>query len=317
MKDRKTYIDVARGIGIILMVLGHIGLGDKFYTSVYSFHMPLFFFISGLLFTIPNKEKLLKRCKSLIIPYISLGATLFLLDWALGGFDFTKLQHLLWDNSNGLPVESALWFLTAMLTCQLVYIILDKMIRNDVALLLCSCAISIITCFVTNHFGIILPFSIQAGLVGMAYFSVGRFLANKKVYDGKTVPYAAISFCLIPALLVIATFLPLHNMRSGLYGIVPIAEIIALILCACVVYISKFVPNKLGKMITHYGKNSIIYLGINHLGIKISGYLVSLIPFINNQIVFKLAQIVLCFAILFVATILINKTPIRKLFGMK
>lgn len=61
--DRNTLFDYAKGIGIILVVYGHVARGvfnagipiDKdFYTLVdsvlYSFHMPLFFFLSGLFF---------------------------------------------------------------------------------------------------------------------------------------------------------------------------------------------------------------------------------------------------------------------------
>ncbi len=49
---RNTTIDIARGIGIILVVLGHNeavlqGKGELF-RVIYSFHLPLFFFLSGV-----------------------------------------------------------------------------------------------------------------------------------------------------------------------------------------------------------------------------------------------------------------------------
>lgn len=54
-------IDKIKGIGIIAVVLGHLLLGsvsDNFLRYViYSFHMPLFFFISGWLL---NTDKLSK-----------------------------------------------------------------------------------------------------------------------------------------------------------------------------------------------------------------------------------------------------------------
>ena len=37
------YIDILRGIGIIIMVSGHIGFGGKFDRYIHTFHMPLFF----------------------------------------------------------------------------------------------------------------------------------------------------------------------------------------------------------------------------------------------------------------------------------
>ena len=45
------YIDIYRAFGIILMVMGHIGFGGKFDKFIHAFHMPMFFFISCLLYT--------------------------------------------------------------------------------------------------------------------------------------------------------------------------------------------------------------------------------------------------------------------------
>ena len=45
--DRVEWIDAAKGIGIILVVLGHIWLIGPGQKIINSFHMPLFFFLSG------------------------------------------------------------------------------------------------------------------------------------------------------------------------------------------------------------------------------------------------------------------------------
>ena len=51
MKERIGYYDIARGLGIIFVVIGHI---DTFYVPfrnvVISFHMALFLMVSGMLF---------------------------------------------------------------------------------------------------------------------------------------------------------------------------------------------------------------------------------------------------------------------------
>lgn len=49
MKERLDYIDKARGILIILMVIGHIWQSGFFFDVIYAFHMPAFFVISGIL----------------------------------------------------------------------------------------------------------------------------------------------------------------------------------------------------------------------------------------------------------------------------
>lgn len=63
MNKRLDWIDKAKGIGIILVVYGHVARGifnagipmnEKSFgiidSVIYSFHMPLFFFLSGFFF---------------------------------------------------------------------------------------------------------------------------------------------------------------------------------------------------------------------------------------------------------------------------
>ncbi len=75
MKQRLSYIDIAKGIGILLMVLGHNHVATavgKVYTTIYSFHLPLFFFLSGIFFTPhqPFRQMLIKKGIALWQPYL-------------------------------------------------------------------------------------------------------------------------------------------------------------------------------------------------------------------------------------------------------
>lgn len=45
---RENWVDIAKGIGIILVVMGHANCPEIPHGIIYSFHMPLFFFLSGL-----------------------------------------------------------------------------------------------------------------------------------------------------------------------------------------------------------------------------------------------------------------------------
>lgn len=71
MKARLNYIDYMKTIGIYLIVLGHMfpKPGTIF---IYSFSVPLFFFISGFLFSRSETfgSFLIKNIKSLIVPYL-------------------------------------------------------------------------------------------------------------------------------------------------------------------------------------------------------------------------------------------------------
>ena len=50
MKERDITIDILKGIGITLMVVGHSGCPKLLESIIYSFHMPLFFLASGYFF---------------------------------------------------------------------------------------------------------------------------------------------------------------------------------------------------------------------------------------------------------------------------
>lgn len=72
MLERDKTVDILKGIGILCVVSGHASSGAAFYPfAPYSFHMPLFFFISGMFFNERAKSKassiLIKNIKSLLL----------------------------------------------------------------------------------------------------------------------------------------------------------------------------------------------------------------------------------------------------------
>lgn len=82
-KNRIIELDFFKGIAILLVVLGHSvsrGVADHYLDPVmlwiYSFHMPLFFFISGYLISYTSYKKrnfgnsVLKKVLTLLLPYL-------------------------------------------------------------------------------------------------------------------------------------------------------------------------------------------------------------------------------------------------------
>jgi fucose 4-O-acetylase-like acetyltransferase len=76
-EHRDDKIAVAKGIGIILVVIGHCSNAvetKSICNFIYMFHMPLFFFVSGYFFNlkyIENKKTFVKkRIKGLYVPFI-------------------------------------------------------------------------------------------------------------------------------------------------------------------------------------------------------------------------------------------------------
>lgn len=80
---RLKSLDIARGIGIILVVMGHfLPEGVPYWYSagrqvIYSFHMPLFLFISGFVYMYTHRDDisygafLKKKFRRIVVPYLA------------------------------------------------------------------------------------------------------------------------------------------------------------------------------------------------------------------------------------------------------
>ena len=76
-KNRVSWIDISKGIAIILVVLGHSiqsygNDNDVLFKCIYSFHMPAFFVVSGLTFKWADdfKTYIKRKAKVLLLPYV-------------------------------------------------------------------------------------------------------------------------------------------------------------------------------------------------------------------------------------------------------
>lgn len=71
---RILYIDLARGLTMLTILWGHVMLTGSVNLVVYAFHIPVFFFLSGMVFRkdkYPTLGSLVKRrVETLLIPYV-------------------------------------------------------------------------------------------------------------------------------------------------------------------------------------------------------------------------------------------------------
>lgn len=65
MKDRSEKFDIARGIGILLITLGHCKVPVELNHYIYAFHVPLFFVIAGGYLTNKNIATKAAACSPL------------------------------------------------------------------------------------------------------------------------------------------------------------------------------------------------------------------------------------------------------------
>lgn len=108
MGQRFTYIDQLKGFAMILVVAGHVMefcLYNKEYSFlhdiIYSFHMPLFAFLSGLVFTtlFDYKQvaiKIAKQSCRLLVPFFSMGIVYICTIRSGESFLFQPFKQGLW-----------------------------------------------------------------------------------------------------------------------------------------------------------------------------------------------------------------------------
>lgn len=133
--NRIEYIDIAKGIGIILVVIGHVVWGGNYPMGgartisnfIYSFHMPLFFVISGLCIKDSkriNKCTLKKMVKSYLVPY-AIWTVFYVLVFELLALISNKASYI--SLENGVFVHAItncgiapLWFLLSLFVAEII-----------------------------------------------------------------------------------------------------------------------------------------------------------------------------------------------------
>lgn len=146
-KKRLSWLDSLKGIGIFLVLLGHAPISTNLHYYIYAFHMPLFFFASGYLFDAEKYQKFknffIKKFKSLILPYIYFSAISIALYVFYARFGETKealnfketLIQFVFAKRNNIPYNKALWFFPALFTISLIYFLLKKYIKDNLAII--------------------------------------------------------------------------------------------------------------------------------------------------------------------------------------
>jgi fucose 4-O-acetylase-like acetyltransferase len=119
MSNRIAYIDIARGLGILLVVLGHnefVFIAPFAYQVIYSFHMPLFFFLSGYFINTTGGfwNFAVRRFNLLLKPYLFVIFMIYFASISFGrmGFEnaFGRIVKSLYDSGYYIDWVQ-LWFL--------------------------------------------------------------------------------------------------------------------------------------------------------------------------------------------------------------
>lgn len=168
-QNRNKWMDTAKGITILLMVLGHTSIPESLSRFIYSFHMPLFFIASGWM-TNWMKYSIVqfvgRRIKTLGIPFAIYSSIVLLLlefegrgisDWLIKG----------WQGY-------ALWFISvlffALLIARIIFLVKKECVRYAIYLCLLILAVSL------RYFKISLPWSLSVVPYACFLIMLGAYL---------------------------------------------------------------------------------------------------------------------------------------------
>ncbi len=306
---RLDYLDMAKGIGIFFVALGHmedIATATRVWIS--SFHMPLFFIISGILMAVkdePSKDLHViakKRFSGIIVPYLWFSLSYFVID--IGNLNIVHnidLHTFIVDTIDSATFYgmSVLWFLPALFLASVGFCILKKKLDDRIVvpalfgIAIASYAIklqiakiylanedSLLITSLINIVYIFLRALVAQSFVGCGYYIRRSFdsgiLSKGKIKD--ILSSRTGSFLAGCILLVINIVLSMQNgcadLRNIILNNVAIYYAAALTGCAGIILICKALP--VIKPVTYFGRNSIIVMAchinyyILYAGIKLA-----------------------------------------------
>lgn len=144
-RERDRSVDVLRGIGIIVIIMGHIdysGVGGEWVTYLYSFNVALFFTVSGYMWSSPRRSyvrTVVRKSRQILLPYAVLFTVSllyghivvrYIFNQPVAAFDLRQtLKALLYSSDwlNTVPAFNfALWFLPIFFIASALFPLMQK-----------------------------------------------------------------------------------------------------------------------------------------------------------------------------------------------
>lgn len=255
--NRLEYIDIAKGIGILLVVFGHSSLVLHIENIwIHSFHMPLFFIITGMCFN-ENKYSfahfLKRRLHQIMVPCLFFTFFIASIEIIIGVRQLDSLRY-------GIP--HALWFLPVLFVSQLVlynvWVVSRKMV----------CRLTFITICLLAWFGIAnkppLPYTIQAIPAAIAFIGIGTLIT---VQEKKWSATQELALCFVASVVSVYVLKSRLNLYENDLHCHIIATIAAIMGSCFILALSKLVSHSQKERIKFIfiwlGRNSLVIMSIH------------------------------------------------------
>ena len=275
---RLRYVDIAKGISIICIILGHLGVVE-INRVVFTFHVPIFFLITGYFVSSKRTvgEFIKIKFRTLIVPYAITCLGIIILGTVKGwlkGDMVSELEKWIYASLYGagdsyseqfwIPSIGALWFLLATFWASVflrISLEFNKYVR----------AAAVLVLFLLGYYSRTIcwfPLSIQAGACAVLWMYVG-FLAMDAEDVLINLNKETKSFALISCFLVWFFFMKdfesfwLVHCDIG-RGVVDIIG--SLCASVCVIWISRLIDihmEHLSCFLSYFGRYSLLVLSVH------------------------------------------------------
>ena len=281
-RKRELWVDVAKALAIVLVVIGH-PVGDAVYAKyIYWFHMPAFFLLSGYLFRPLNSWAafriwFVKRCRSLLVPYCVYLTVVTLVRYYFvyrylhiieASYVWNDLKEVLFGGRMIGGYYTVFWFFTCLFATQVLFALIG-MLRNGRAVLAVVAFAYLVAhleaWWIAAH-DVLVPWDLDVALIAMAYYAIGYY--GKKIF-GNITPAVTMGAAVVSALVIAGNQQGLISYVFNLKYVVyqhPLLDLaIPVVMIIALVGISQLLArHKLGKAVASLGAIAlpVVYLHV-------------------------------------------------------
>ncbi len=332
-KNRIDWIDMAKGYGMLAVIIAHICSGPL-RQWIYTFHMPLFFFLSGYVFSNRDNFDLFikKKAKALLVPYFSLGIPMvvftFLLKLYQNKFTIFLVKELVTD----FIIQKrrwTLWYIACLFFLNIFFYLITKFAKKNISKAVIVSAMAFIGLFYYASGGKPLPWNIDVCFTAIPFFFVGNILKPFKDKKEKILSKKSINvllFIVFGLINVVFGYLNIKITGKGLemfhseYANPLFTYISAFSGVFAVVIFSRFLTLT---PIRYIGENSLIYYAWHQtIMIPLTKIVFGHFGFEHPVDIsqpyywcYKIVQLIIILIVLTIPTVIIDKTDLRVFLG--
>lgn len=229
---RNAGIDLLRIVGVIAVVMGHVFVGQWVQRGIYSWHVPLFFFLSGYFWSGGRclREEAKRRANSLLRPYLFWLAAIgvpFLALQPPGELEAKEALPLVLGGAFLTRPFSAFWFVTALFASCLAYRLLERM---SVAVKLPVVVAPLLACYLGPGYVAHVPWAVGTAMAALVFIYAGQcFRVYGPRFPSVWVGWSALG---MGAILAGSGVVGPLDMKQALYGTPVASVVVAILICA-------------------------------------------------------------------------------------